>query len=197
VRRLIAWGLSVPLILAGTEAAHSLAYRLAYPQAEVRWRMLSASGHGYAAYVPLAAGVVAAAALVSLLATAAYAARRQPIRPVPAWMFALLPPLAFTAQEYTERWLRGIDDPSWMLQQPTFRYGLLLQLPSAALAYLAARLLCRVAVAASRILGGASPIVVEGVTPAIGPPPAVDLPRLRMDLLGWSLRGPPEYGLSS
>lgn len=197
MRRLIAWGLSVPLILAGTQAAHSLAYRLAYPEAEVRWRMLAASGHGYEAYVPIAAGVVAAVALVALLAAAADAARRRPVRPVPVWMFALLPPLAFTAQEYTERWLRGIDDPSWMLHQPTFRYGLLLQLPFAALAYLAARLLCRVAVAASRILAGGGRLVLEGGSPAVVAPFAVDVPRLRMDLLGWSLRGPPAYGLSS
>jgi hypothetical protein len=104
--------LSVPLILAGTQAAHSLAYRLAYPEAEARWQVLSASGHGYEASFPVAAGVVAALSVVALLAAVLDAARRRPVRAVPAWMFALLPPVAFTAQEYLERRLQGIGSPA-------------------------------------------------------------------------------------
>jgi hypothetical protein len=104
--------LSVPLILAGTQAAHSLAYRLAYPEAEARWQVLSASGHGYAASCPVAAGVGAALSVVALLAAVLDAARRRPVRAVPAWMFALLPPVAFTAQEYLERRLQGIGSPA-------------------------------------------------------------------------------------
>jgi hypothetical protein len=190
--------LSVPLILAGTEAAHSLAYRLAYPEAEVRWRMLSASGHGYEAYLPVAAGVVAALSIVALLAAVVDAARRRPVRAVPLWMFALLPPIAFTVQEYAERRLQGIAVPAWMLHEPTFRYGLLLQLPFALLAYLVARLLCRVAVAASRMLRRGRAVAAGRARAGIPAGRAsADLPRRRAGVLGWSLRGPPAYGLSS
>ena len=56
-----------------------------------------------------------------------------------------MPPLAFVFQEFLERWLAGGSFPWWMVLQPTFRIGLLLQLPFGLVAYLAARLLLRVA----------------------------------------------------
>ncbi|HTZ05106.1 MAG TPA: hypothetical protein VMB53_05080 [Gaiellaceae bacterium] len=197
MRRLTAWGLSIPLILAGTQVAHSLAYRLAYPEADVRWRMLSASGHGYEGYLPVAAGVAAALCLVAILAGVGDALRRRPIRPVPVWMFALLPPLAFTVQEYTERWLHGVNGPQWMVYQPTFRYGLLLQLPFALLAFGVARLLCRVVVVAARILRGRGIVAGTARVAVATEAVSVNLPRLRADVLGWSLRGPPAYAVSS
>ena len=51
-------------MLAGTECAHALAYRIVYPQTSVRWRVLIEAGHSYMGWAPvvlgLGAGVVAA-----------------------------------------------------------------------------------------------------------------------------------------
>jgi hypothetical protein len=50
-------------MVAGSQVAHVFAFRLVYPQAQVRLRDLLATGHGYMlrrwAFVPLLLGVVA------------------------------------------------------------------------------------------------------------------------------------------
>jgi hypothetical protein len=145
VRRQSAWLIVVPLMLAGTEAAHALAYRIVYPQAAMRVQVLAATGHGYASWLTLAAGIGGAIVFIGFLTGAAGAARRQAPRPVPAWAFGLLPLVGFTLQELTERWLVVGGFPWWMVEQPTFRVGLLLQLPFALLAYGVALLLMRAA----------------------------------------------------
>lgn len=145
MRRLSAWLVAVPLMLVGTEAAHALAYRIVYPEASVRWRVLAATGHGYLGWLPVVFGVGAAVALAGIATAALDVFRRRPLRPVPAWVFALLPVIAFTLQEFVERWLMLGGFPWWMVEQPTFRVGLLLQLPCGVLSYLVARLLFRVA----------------------------------------------------
>jgi hypothetical protein len=145
VRRRSAWLIVVPLMVAGTEAAHALAYRIVYPQAAVRMQVLAASGHGYAAWLTLGMGVGGAIGLIGFACGAADAARRQTPRPVPAWAFGLLPLVGFTLQELTERWLAVGGFPWWMVEQPTFRVGLLLQLPFAVVAYGVALLLLRAA----------------------------------------------------
>jgi hypothetical protein len=117
--------------------------------------------------------------------------RRRGQRPVPAWAFALLPLLGFTAQEFLERWLAGSDLPWWMVMQPTFRVGLALQLPFALLAYLLARLLLRTAHEVGVAL--ARPQLPVALLPRTAPilPAAVWPPRLSSLSLGWSERGPP------
>ena len=92
MRRSAAWGLALPLAFVGSQAAHSVAYALVYPQAHTRALTLFATGHAYLAWLPFAFGGAAAAAAVSLAVTAVDAARRRPARHVPAWAFALVPP---------------------------------------------------------------------------------------------------------
>jgi hypothetical protein len=151
-RRLAAWLLSLPLMIAGTQFAHVLAYRFAYPDAHVRLSQLLSSGHGYmlgsAGYLPMLLAVVGAVDLVAVGWVLAGSIRSSLQRPVPAAAFALLPVLCFTLQELVERWLSGASFPWWMVLQPTFRVGLLLQLPFAVLAFLVARLLLRAATSA-------------------------------------------------
>src|SRR5215475_8589198 len=121
MRRLSLWALVLPLILAGTELAHALAYCLVYPSASVRWHALAASGHGYLGLVPLVSGIGAAVVLAAVAATAADAAARRPVRPLPAWAFGSLPLGAFTVQEFLERLFATHSLPWWMVEQPTFR----------------------------------------------------------------------------
>ena len=191
VRRVGAWAVAVPLMLAGTEVAHALAYRLVYPDAQVRWRVLAETGHGYMGWAPLLLGLgfaVAAAGLISVLVDAA---RRRHTTPIAPWAFALLPVISFTVQELIERWLTGSALPWWMFEQPTFRAGLLLQLPFAALAYVVARVLLRTARTVGALLAS---LPLPAVVFALGPLPR-PLPRrarrARVTALGWGVRGPP------
>ncbi|HXY84301.1 MAG TPA: hypothetical protein VEH52_02380, partial [Gaiellaceae bacterium] len=56
----LVWLLSIPLIVASTELAHVVAYRLIYPDPEERAAVLASSGHGYFTYDPLCLAVGAA-----------------------------------------------------------------------------------------------------------------------------------------
>jgi len=136
--------------------AHVLAYRLVYPNAHVRLGELLITGHSYmvgtAGYAPQVLGVVGAAEFVGVGWVLAGSVRRSLQRPVPAWTFALLPMLCFTLQELLERWLASSSFPWWMVLQPTFRVGLLLQLPFGLAAYMMAKLLLRAADRVGRAL---------------------------------------------
>jgi hypothetical protein len=148
-RRVAAWLLSLPLMVLGTQVAHVVAYQLVYPNAHVRLGELLSSGHGYIVgtrgYLPMLLGVAGALDVVAVGWVLAGSVRRSLQRPVPAWAFALMPLLAYTLQEFLERWLAGSALPWWMVLQPTFRVGLALQLPFALLALLVARFLLRAA----------------------------------------------------
>jgi len=155
-RRVAAWLLSFPLMVAGSQVAHVLAYAWVYPSAHVRLGALLSTGHGYMvgahAYLPILLGVLLGAELVGAGWVFAGSVRRSLQRPVPAWAFALLPLAGFSLQELLERWLAGDPSPWLMALAPTFRVGLLLQLPFALAVYLLARLLLRAATEAGREL---------------------------------------------
>jgi hypothetical protein len=191
VRRLSAWIVAVPVMVAATEIAHNVAYRIVYPQAGVRWRMLAASGHGYMAHAPLVLGVGFALVAVGLLSVLVDAARRRPATRVAPWAFALLPPLAFSAQELLERWVAVGSVPWWMVEQPTFRVGLVLQLPFAVLAYVVARVLLEAARTAGAAVVVAPPLRLVVSTASAQRPAVTVAARLRTPALGWGVRGPP------
>src|SRR5690348_5423046 len=183
VRRLGAWIVAVPVMVAGTEIAHTLAYRIVYPQVDVRWRVLAASGHGYMARAPLVLGLGFALVAVGFVSLLVDAARRRPTTEIAPWAFALLPLLSFTAQEFLERWVALGSVPWWMVEQPTFRVGLLLQLPFAALAYLVARLLLRTARSAGAVFAVAPRIVLVAPTASALRPAAAATVRRRVPAL--------------
>ena len=142
-------------MLGGSQIAHAIAYRIAYPQAHVRVLHMLATGHAYFTRLPLVLAAAGACVLVSLVVAAADAARGRPSRSLPAWAFALLPPLAFSFQELLELSLHTGTFAWRAVLAPTFVPGLVLQLPFGLLMYAAARLLLR---AAERIgLAGAFP----------------------------------------
>ena len=174
MRRGATWGLALPLAFVGSQAAHSIAYALVYPQAHTRALTLFATGHAYLAWLPLAFGAAAAAAAVSLAVTAVDAARRRPVRHVPAWAFALVPPVGFVLQELLELSLHTGTFGWRAFLAPTFLPGLLLQLPFALAAYVAARVLLRTAehvgrAFASRLPGTAYVELVLAPAPATLP----------------------------
>jgi hypothetical protein len=132
-------------MVGGSQIAHALAYRIAYPQAHARVLHMLATGHSYFTRLPLLLAAAAACVLASLAVTAADAARGRPARALPAWAFALLPPLAFALQELLELSLHTGTFAWRAVLAPTFLPGLLLQIPCALLMYVAARVLLRAA----------------------------------------------------
>ena len=145
MRRRLTWGLVVPLVVAGSQAAHAVAYALVYPQASVRGLQLASTGHGYLTWLPLALALGGAVALVSLVSAAADAARLRPAREVPALAFAFLPAATFALQEILELSVHTGQFGWRAVLAPTFLPGLALQLPFGLAAYALARVLLRAA----------------------------------------------------
>jgi hypothetical protein len=108
------WLVSIPFMAGGCLAAHSLAYHLTTTRED---------GHGYLAFAPLLVGVLGALAIVGAFRRGR---TRSPL------VFAVLPPLAFVAQEHLERLELVATEPAFLL-------GLALQLPFALAALVAAR----------------------------------------------------------
>ena len=186
MRRSLAWALTLPLVLLGTEAAHGLAYEVVYPQAHAR--ILLQTGHGYLTWLPLALALAGAVALAALCAAAADAARGRPARDLPAWAFALLPPATFVIQEVLELSLHTGSFGWHALLAPTFLPGLALQLPLALAAYVAARLLLKTAERVGRAL--AQPRTLHTLPQILAAPVTTAL-HARAVVAGCSSRGPP------
>lgn len=191
-RRSVAWLLTLPLAVVGSQLAHALAYRLATPNDAERGHELAASGHGYLAYLPAVlavCSVLVALALAGELGHALTDRSRRPSRPS-ALRFAVLAPAIFACQEHFERLLHDGRFPWNAGFHRLFLVGLLLQLPFALVAYTLARLLLRVARSLGRLL--TPPLRLSRVGAAI-PRPAtcIAVPRVPALALGYGSRGPP------
>jgi hypothetical protein len=186
VRRGLTWALTLPLLLGGIEAAHALAYRLVYPQLHAR--VLLATGHAYLAWLPLLLGVSGALALVALVAAGIDAAHGRSPRDLPAWAFAVVPPVAFVLQEVLELSLH-LGTFGWRaVLAPTFLPGVALQLPLALLAYIAARLLLRTAERLGRAL---APVRLAALLEVRAAVPVEEL-FVRIAATSRTSRGPPQ-----
>ena len=135
----------LPAIAVGSQIAHGLAYRWAYPQVHLRVTELAYSGHGYMAYAPAAVAFLGAVQLIAFAVAVLDAVRRRPARGLPAWVFLVIPEVGFVLQEHLERLFAAGRFPWWTALEPSFWRGLVLQLPLALVAYLVARLLLRAA----------------------------------------------------
>jgi hypothetical protein len=190
-RRGLAWLSALPLMAAGSLAAHALAYRIAEPRAHERADVLASTGHGYLAYAAPALAAGLALVLLGLAGATVRAFRSRAPARIAAWPFALVPPLGFVLQEHLERLLANGDVPLGAVLEPTFLVGLALQLPFAL-----------AALAAARILLGAA----ERIGSALASEPPLSAVRTRLDrplpgdvllirppalALGRSQRGPP------
>lgn len=146
-------------MLVGVEAAHALAYRVVFPQASLRGAVLAATGHAYAAWLPLVLALGGAVAIVGLAAAVVDVLRGGAVRELGAGAFAALPPLAFALQELLELSLHTGHIAWHAFVAPTFVPGLALQLPFALLAFVVTRLLLRVAAKVGRLLARARPVI--------------------------------------
>jgi hypothetical protein len=138
VRKRALLSLSLPLAAAGCLSGHAAGYAL------VGMSRQDSRAHGYLAFAPQFLAICAA--LVALSLGLRFSGRLR--GGAAAWPFAILPPLAFCAQEVIERLVAGL--PAHTAFEPAVLVGLAAQLPIALVAYLAARALLRVADAAAR-----------------------------------------------
>jgi len=195
-RRWLIWLLSAPLMIAGSELAHVIAYRLVYPDALERAAVLSSSGHGYFAYTPLAlalgVAMVGCAWVVHASQTGG-SALSSPVSVSP-WPFAAMPPATYALQEHLERLIHHGAFPFGAVFEPTFMIGLALQLPFALAVYAVARLLLRTAERAGALLRSTPRPQLVGLPRQFWLPEALALPRLAPLATGSSGRGPPTAG---
>ncbi len=126
-RRGLPWLLSLPLMAVACLTAHSLAYRLVASGPADHERVLAESGHGYQPVLPHVLGLLLALALAGAVRAGLRAGTHA--AGSPPWLFASLPPLAFTVQEHLERLAHGAD--AAVVLEPAFLLGLVLQLPFA------------------------------------------------------------------
>lgn len=187
----IAWLLAFALTVAGWLTAHELAYRLAMPHPHARDAALAETGHAYLAYGSLAAVLCL---MFALLCTAGLVVRPRSHEPPPRTLliaFALLPPLGFALQEYLERLVTTGELPHAAALEPTFLVGILLQIPFALAALLAARALVSFARALARRLGSRRRPKLVSVALAWPVLSDAHRPRLSVLALGRPERGPP------
>jgi hypothetical protein len=179
-------------MVAASQVAHVFAYRLVYPEAGVRLHALLVTGHSYMTLWPKLLAMGGALELAALVSIVVGTVRRRRYTPVPPWAFALTPPLAFVLQELFERWFAAATFPWWMVFQPTFRVGLLLQVPFALFAYLLARFLLRVADRVGKALQANRQPRRRGLSPRWHPVP-LRTPRIAALADGHAGRAPPLF----
>jgi hypothetical protein len=191
-RRLIVWLVTLPLAIAGTQIAHALAYRLVTPAHHERAHELSATGHGYLAFLPLALAVGPVLVVFALAAEARHVRGSSPgsgARPR-TWHFAVVAPGLFFCQEHLERLFHDGGFPWDAALAPSFLTGLVLQLPFSLAAYALGRLLLTAARSLGRLC---SPRLRKSMLSLAIRKPAtrVTTPRLPALALGYGSRGPP------
>jgi hypothetical protein len=188
MRRRLPWLLCLPLMAAGSLAAHSLSYVFVYARAGDGGEVSERASTGPGGYVVLVLGLLAATALAAAVARLVPTRRRARAFAPSPWSFFLLPLLAFASQEVAERLLRAEAFPFQAALEPRFLLGLLLQVPFGLLALLIARALLRI-VERLALARARAPRLQTRLS--WSPREACVLPRIPALALGHSQRGPP------
>jgi hypothetical protein len=136
------WLAALPLMAAGSLAAHALSLlAFATPRAGEGHELEGRSSEGVAAHTVMPVGLIVAVASIASLAWGWGRLRGR--RGVAAEVFFALPFVAYATQEVAERLLAVEASPFRAAVEPRFLVGLALQVPFGALAFAAARLLAR------------------------------------------------------
>ncbi len=184
-RRALAWLSPLPLVAAGSLAAHGLVYRLAAP---------AKHDHGQAlAHAPIAwytcAALCGAIAVAALVCIALVSVRRGVRMRPPYWLILLVPPLGFAAQEQIGRLFHA--GALTTLPELSFVLGVALQLPVALLALWLVRLVLATAIVVVSALSGSEPRRATERTTRQRPAWTVLVPSVPALALGYGERGPP------
>jgi hypothetical protein len=198
MRRRLPWLVALPLMAAGSLAAHALSFVFVGARAESAVGaeggmrdLVDRSSRGFAAHSVLPLGIVAALAGAAGSGWLIAHLRSRPTRGASPWLFFALPPLAFSLQELIERLLHAEAAPFQAALEPRFLIGLALQAPLGLAALLAARLLLRVVRRIADALTRRRSVTARRPTLTVRPPIACELPRIPALALGYSQRGPP------
>jgi hypothetical protein len=189
MRQRLTWLSTAPLMLGGLVAGHALGYRLAFADAHARADALALTGHSYFRFLPLALTVSLGVLMAGLAFQALAGFRGQPRRAATSPLIVLLPPIAFVAQEITERMLHTGHAPWTLPWQPAFLFGLALQLPFALAALIVAWVLDSAARAVGRALSTAPRLVFQPFIPQ--PVRVAAAPRPAGLARGYGERAPP------
>jgi hypothetical protein len=157
VRKRALLAFSLPLAAVGTLAGHAAGYAI------VGVSHRDAAIHGYLSFAPQFLGICLAALALAVLLRVSGRLQGRPA----AWPFALIPPVAFLAQELIERLAAGL--PAHSVLEPAVYVGLAAQVPVAVAGFTVARALLRVADEAARAL---APRPAFPLRPAPGAVPA-------------------------
>lgn len=197
-RRRLPWLLALPLMVAGSLAAHAAGYALgptAHEDAHAEAAELAAvperASGGFGGHAVLWLGLLAGLLAVVASRALVLRLRRRDGRRLGAGCFFLLPLLAYSSQELIERLLRAESVPFDAALEPGFLLGLALQVPFAAVTFLLAWLLLRVGERLIRLLGKAPLRLLRRRALALPVPSALVFPRIRPLSRGHPLRGPP------
>jgi hypothetical protein len=189
VRRVVAWLIALPLVLAGAQLAHVVDYWLVAPDAHERAELLAGTGHDYFSYFPFVVALAGGLVVIGFVWVTGEAHRGRSTVPFDRWPLALLPLATFVLQEHVERYAHDGAFPWHAITAPTFALGFVLQIPFAIAAYVAARLLLRAAEAVGRLFQK-RPRSWQPVGAALVPS-IVDLPPTAALAGGHPARGPP------
>ena len=198
MRRRLPWLVALPLMAAGSLAAHALSSLFAGARAESTVSteggmhdLADRSNTGFAAHSVLPLGIVLALAGATGVSWLIPRLRGRPRQGATPSLFFTLPPLAFSLQELIERLLHAEAAPFQAALEPRFLIGLALQVPLGLAALLAARLLLRVVRRIADALTRTRSVTAVRRTLTVRPPIACELPRIPALALGYSQRGPP------
>jgi hypothetical protein len=193
-RRTAAWVITLPLVVASWLGAHCFAYWLVSPGAEQQMGMHAEHGHAWLGYTPALAVWALALVVAGVVLSVGDGVRgRRPSRP-PVRLFALLPPVAFVAQEHLERLVASGSIPHDLVLEPAFLIGLALQLPFAVTALLLTRTLYSLGFRLGHALAGRLALgpAVRCSPPALLPRPvSATLVSPSVLALGHGQRAPP------
>jgi hypothetical protein len=193
VRRALARGVGLPVLTVGWFAAHWLGYRIAIPNPQERATALAQSGHGYFSYLPFLFAAALALFVVAIALQICAAARGAVAKRPLAWPFLVLPPLIFTAEEYTDRLVHDGTLQVATVVERTFVIGLLVQIPVGLVSYAVVRVLLRWADGLGTALAAfvLDPPQALKARLLVRPARSFDAPRRSVFAAGQVDRGPP------
>jgi hypothetical protein len=195
MRQRLPWLIALPLMVAGSMGAHALSRLLAANPAE---RAIAAdvdggpdrASVGVAAHSVLPLGVLSALVVAGGV-TWLIGRTRVGRNGASPWVFFVLPPLAFSTQELTERVVGAEAAPFHAALEPRFLVGLALQAPFGLVAVAVARVLLRAVRRIVQAFVRQRPVVVGRGFPFLQLPIVFELPRIPALALGYPQRGPP------
>jgi hypothetical protein len=200
-RRGAAWLVSLVCTALGGLLAHALTYRIVGGGHELAGPMHQGHAHHHHGAVDATAAasshwnacfaICGSLLVLGVLGALADGWRSGRAPRVPIWLFALVPPVGFSLQENLEWLLGGGGVPYAAALGSSLAVGILLQVPFALAAYVAARALLALAGALAERLRAAPRLPFAPAALVAPVPGPLGPPRLALVASGHGQRGPP------